>query len=370
VTVDAFECLLDAIYAAGEDHRQWEKVLAGLIAHLSVAGSALFQACDGSGLTLGTWIGSDPGAMQAYADYYYAADPIHWDAVPAGIVCPEHKLIQSAELERSEFYNDWMRPAKLEGTIGLTLIRNGNFEARLFIPRWLGSEPYSDEEVAFVQRLAPHLRRAVGLNQRLAALQGERRTFEAALDKLNTAVLLLNESGALCYCNPAGVELLKKHDGLIALQGRLSATDSSAQIQLAGAIRAALAPEGGRGGSVSLPRRHSARPLRVRIMPFGQRSDFWLAGPQVHAIVFVSDPDTPAARDATAEAMETYGLTPAEKSLMCELLAGRSLKEAAGRLEITPVTARNRLAHIMAKTDTHRQSELLQLMLKSSIPAR
>jgi len=259
VTVDAFECLLDAIYAAGEDHRQWEKVLAGLIAHLSVAGSALFQACDGSGLTLGTWIGSDPGAMQAYADYYYAADPIHWDAVPAGIVCPEHKLIQSAELERSEFYNDWMRPAKLEGTIGLTLIRNGNFEARLFIPRWLGSEPYSDEEVAFVQRLAPHLQRAVGLNHRLAVLQGERRTFEAALDRLNTAVLLLNESGALCYCNPAGAELLKKHDGLIALQGRLSATESSAQCQLARAIRAALAPEGGRGGSVSLPRRSFRR---------------------------------------------------------------------------------------------------------------
>jgi DNA-binding CsgD family transcriptional regulator len=254
--------------------------------------------------------------------------------------------------------------------LGLSLIRNGNFEAGLFIPRRRGSEPYSDEEVAFVQRLAPHLQRAVALNRRLAALQGERRTFEAALDRLNTAILLLNEAGALCYCNPAGAELLKQHDGLTVSHGRLSATGSSAQCQLAGAIRAALAPEGGRGGSVSLPRRCSARPLRVRIMPFGQRSDFWLAGPQVHALVFVSDPDMPAARDAAAEAMETYGLTPAEKRLMGELLAGRSLKEAAARLAITPVTARNRLAHIMAKTDTHRQSELLQLLLKSSIPAR
>jgi len=44
--------------------------------------------------------------------------------------------------------------------------------------------------------------------------------------------------------------------------------------------------------------------------------------------------------------------------------------EAAGNLGITRAMSRNRLARIMAKTDTHRQSELLQLILRSSIPAR
>jgi DNA-binding CsgD family transcriptional regulator len=327
---------------------------------------------DGSSSSFGASYGVETSGLKAYEEYYYAVNPLNAviSNVPVGVAVAEHKLLPRSEIERSEFYNDWSRPSDLDGSIALVLARNCRYEANLGIVRGVGSELFSDEEVAFVQRLAPHLRRAVGLNQRLAALQGERRTFEAALDRRNTAVLLLNEAGALCYCNPAGAELLKKHDGLIASRGRLSATNTGAQCQLAGAVRAALAPKDAKGGSVSLPRRHSARPLRVRIMPFGQRNDFWLAGPQVHAIVFVSDPDMPAARDATAEAMETYGLTPAEKRLMCELLAGRSLKEAAERLEITPVTARNRLAHIMAKTDTHRQSELLQLMLKSSIPAR
>ena len=68
--------------------------------------------------------------------------------------------------------------------------------------------------------------------------------------------------------------------------------------------------------------------------------------------------------------MDSYGLTPAEKKLLNELLAGCSLKEAAGRLNIARVTSRNRLARIMAKTDTHRQGELIRLMLRSSVSAR
>ena len=67
--------------------------------------------------------------------------------------------------------------------------------------------------------------------------------------------------------------------------------------------------------------------------------------------------------------MDTYCLTPSERRLLKELIAGQTLHEAADNLGITRVTARNRLAHIMAKTNTHRQSELLQLMLRSSIPA-
>lgn len=104
-------------------------------------------------------------------------------------------------------------------------------------------------------------------------------------------------------------------------------------------------------------------------MPFAQKSDFWLSGEEVRAIVFISDPGAPAG-DAIVEVMDAYGLTPSEKRLVNELLAGRSLQEAADVLNIKRATSRNRLARIMAKTDTRRQGELLQLILRSHIPAR
>jgi DNA-binding CsgD family transcriptional regulator len=104
-------------------------------------------------------------------------------------------------------------------------------------------------------------------------------------------------------------------------------------------------------------------------MPFGRKSDFWLSGDEVGAIVFISDPDA-AAGDAADEVMDAYRLTPAEKNLLRELLAGHSLQEAADALNITRATSRNRLAQIMSKTDTQRQAQLLQLILRSTVPVR
>ena len=47
--------------------------------------------------------------------------------------------------------------------------------------------------------------------------------------------------------------------------------------------------------------------------------------------------------------------------------AGRSLKDAAEFLNITHATCRTRLARIMAKTGTNRQTELHALVLRSRI---
>lgn len=143
----------------------------------------------------------------------------------------------------------------------------------------------------------------------------------------------------------------------------------SAQNILAGLMRAALAEKGARGGSVPVPRRYSPRPLLVKIMPIAQSSEFWLNSAQPCAILFISDPE-PLAGEVADEVMGAYGLTPSERRLLSELIAGRSLREAADSLNITRATSRNRLARIMAKTDTHRQSELIQLILRSSVPVR
>ena len=214
----------------------------------------------------------------------------------------------------------------------------------------------------------PHIRRAIGLNRKLAALQEDRKDLEAALGLMETAVFLLNGAGAVCYANAAGLHLLERGDGLKVRNNRLFADTSSVGHSLATLLRAALAEKGARGGSVSLPRRHSARPLIAKAMPMGRRTDFWLEN-QTSAILFVTDPDA-ASGNAADEPFDAYGLTPSERKLLRELIAGRSLQEAADALKITRVTSRNRLAQIMTKTDTHRQSELVQLILRSRIPVR
>ena len=293
--VQDFEALLDCIYAAGEDHRQWNKVLARLTSHLFGCAAALHAGTrDVTGFSFGATYQLDPEALAAYAEYYYSVNPLNsaLSRVPVGATVSDHQLVQPRDMERTEFYNDYARRFKIVGSVTIVLARDSLHEACLGVIRGLHSLiPFRDEQVSLVQRLAPHVQRALNLTRRLAALQDDRKTFEAALDRFGTAVLLLTRAGAISYCNAAGLELLEKRDGLKLNQGRLSACCSSTQNLLADLIRMALSEKGARGGSVAVPRQQSALPLIVRIMPFAQKGEFWLTIPDVRAILFISNPD-------------------------------------------------------------------------------
>lgn len=58
------------------------------------------------------------------------------------------------------------------------------------------------------------------------------------------------------------------------------------------------------------------------------------------------------------------GLTPAEARLASALLQGTSLDEAAAQLGVTRNTIRTQLRGLFIKTDTHRQSDLLRVLLR------
>jgi len=70
-------------------------------------------------------------------------------------------------------------------------------------------------------------------------------------------------------------------------------------------------------------------------------------------------PGPPAAILAKA-----FRLTPAEAKLASVIARGASPEIAAGELKISRETVRNQLKSVFAKTDTHRQSELVALILQ------
>ena len=80
------------------------------------------------------------------------------------------------------------------------------------------------------------------------------------------------------------------------------------------------------------------------------------------ALVFLLDPEALPASRALALA-SLYRLTPAECRLTDLLLQGLAVAEAAPRMCITAGTARFMLKTILAKTGTHRQSELMRSLL-------
>ncbi|HEY8008540.1 MAG TPA: helix-turn-helix transcriptional regulator [Methylocella sp.] len=98
-------------------------------------------------------------------------------------------------------------------------------------------------------------------------------------------------------------------------------------------------------------------PVIVRIWPFEGPSHSSRALLTMNAIG--PRPGPPAAIIA-----KTFRLTPSEAKLACIIARGAPPDIAARELKISRETARNQLKSVFAKTHTHRQSELVALLLQ------
>jgi DNA-binding CsgD family transcriptional regulator len=62
-----------------------------------------------------------------------------------------------------------------------------------------------------------------------------------------------------------------------------------------------------------------------------------------------------------------FGLTPAEANLAVQIAQGEPLADIARANHISIATARTQLAHVFAKTRTHRQADLVALLARVAI---
>ncbi|MGH6836843.1 MAG: helix-turn-helix transcriptional regulator [Methylocella sp.] len=65
---------------------------------------------------------------------------------------------------------------------------------------------------------------------------------------------------------------------------------------------------------------------------------------------------------------DLFALTATEARVVSQLVSGEGLARAASRLAIALSTARFHLKHILEKTDTHRQAELVRVFYEVTIP--
>ena len=119
------------------------------------------------------------------------------------------------------------------------------------------------------------------------------------------------------------------------------------------------------GGAVAISRPSGRTPYSLRVAPIR------LAGFRLHrrdpaVAVLFSDPDqAPVAPAALLH--QLYGLTAAEARLAVDLCAGDDLREIAARNGLSIATVRTHLKHLLAKTGTRRQGELVSLLLRGPL---
>jgi PAS domain-containing protein/DNA-binding CsgD family transcriptional regulator len=196
----------------------------------------------------------------------------------------------------------------------------------------------------------------------------ERARFAAALDLLRCAVILTDENGAIVYMNSSGENMLNEGASVRSRHNMITAMRPSARQELNAALKLAARADGRfsrTGWTIKLSEDHIS-PVIAHVLPLARTEFQNQPKPFAVAAIFIRDRED--ARGNAELLGATFELTPAETRLLSCLLAGRDVSEASKELRIAATTARTQLAAIFRKAGVSRQSELILLASRLSVP--
>jgi DNA-binding CsgD family transcriptional regulator len=182
-----------------------------------------------------------------------------------------------------------------------------------------------------------------------------------AFDMMETAALLLDRYGRVVRTNKVADAKLGDH--LRIVNGHLMTDDRNAATALRQLIEHAIGNAD--AGATMMPPvailRPGRRAMAVYAVPLSGVVRDVLAA--VRAIVVIRDLEE-CSQPPEAHVRNLFGLTSAEAKLATRVASSEQLEHAADELGIAYQTARNQMQAIFAKTDTHRQAEIVALFAR------
>jgi len=349
--------LVPRVYEAAARPEAWDPFLEDLARRMRGAVPVLFLIEPETGASLLERAPSlDPGWQRAYEDHYHRVDlrRRELNRRPEGTVSAGHALVPDDVLERSEFYNDFLRP---QGFFHIALalpIRSRERVAAIRVIRSLGEEPFSDEDLAPLRTLVPHLRSALHLHCELLGARRLSAGLSGALASLGVGAILLDAGGRVAFANAEAERLLAAGDGLLVQRGRLhlEAPDEDAALHR-------LAASACGGGALAISRPSGRSPLEARVIPLPAAAGE-LGAPGGAALVFVREPERACSLDPDA-LRGLYGFTPGELRVAVLFAEGRSAPSIARELGVSVETVRTHQKRLYEKTGAHGRAQLVRM---------
>lgn len=360
---DLFNLTIHAVYQSVQEADPWRSCLGLMVKYFHIANAAIVVRPSTA---------SDPGylvcvpaggeAMElAYRSKWYKFDP--FIDLPPERVMLVSDLMTDAQWQGSEFFRDYLRhdlPTDASHVMGVNIATDAGTMTRLRLHRFQHLPPFGAEDKQRLAMFVPHIKQAMSLTAHLNCNESQKQIYEEGLERLNIGVIVLDETARLLRANPTACQMLDSADGLKLVERHLAASTVAETRELQRLL----------AGAREHPKQVTAmclsRPSGRRKLAAVVRSIALVKGAQGHArpavAIFLRDPDT-LAEPAHDIARQLFGFTPAEAHLAIELLNGRSLDEAAGKLGILRNTGRAHLRAIFSKTGVTRQSELVRVLL-------
>lgn len=213
--------------------------------------------------------------------------------------------------------------------------------------------------------LAPHLQRAVQAQLGLGPLSQVRGGALDLVDQWRHGCVLVSLAGQVLYANRAANEIAAARDGLSLGCRGLRAAVATEDAALQRLIRQACSANGHEpraGGRLAISRSSGRRPYVIQVLPLRPNRASFLNGPAA-ALVIIVDCEREA-HLPPADLQELYDLTAAEAEVAIRVLKGHGLQFVANELHVSLSTVRVHLQRVFEKTRTHRQAELVRLLME------
>lgn len=364
--LEVYSRLVGSIYDRVGQPEEWPALLEDLTSFVGgrVGQLAVFSL-DGTRKPMWAVSGFDRSQYRTFLYRHATEDPrLPYILSNQGKVIRAEEGVDAAQFRETALFKEVVRPFGIEHTLVTYFAREADVMATLAAMRDEEAGAFRPAEVRRLAMLVPHLRRAFEFYALMRQASERSSDLASALDLLDAAVILTDSRLRVAHANRAAEELAKARTGLSLDKGSLAIKDSQCSRRIARAASEALAAASGdatitQAEHIAITCGESGMLYRVSLHPLSRRPAG--TGTRVKAeLAVVIRSGAPKAQENSATRLQRlFGLTSAEAILANAVASGRSLNAHAQERGIAISTVRTQLRSLFAKTETHRQGELV-----------
>lgn len=370
IEAERLTAIIASIYDCVIDPSYWPTALKALKDELLFANCAVtVHNSRTAEMTIHATVGLDD-EMLLKAPHYAAAVADLWGGPARFLSVPlEEPILQSEATPRSSwnanaYYREILLPRGLHDCVACIVVRDDTSIGAIGLGQHRDQGEVSEETMAAIRLIAPHLRRAVVIGRMFEQRDMLASTFTDFLDGMVAGACLVGADMTLLHVNAAAEAMLKRGSPVRVRNHKLCVADALADQLLTRAVAQAVGQEAFLDRrSIDIPvRDDNGMPSILQVLPLKHRSQTSHNSIQTDAVaaVFITDSATPSRPPSDALAL-LYKLTPAETRVFELVLMGMTPAEISQDVCISIPTVRTHLSRVFEKTGCERQADLVQL---------
>lgn len=368
VTSDPAELskVIGDIYDAAMEPTLWQRALGSICQFVGGSSAALFWHDSATQRSEALYLfNEDAHYTQLYFEKYMPMNPVFPAAtfMEAGVVHTTNDIIPQDELEKTQFYKEWIEPQGIVDAIAVNL-EKGTMRSSLLNIRTDKNIGMADKCMRQrLELLVPHVQRAVAIGRLFDQGEAKRDALTQTLDHVEAAVVLVGADGTIVHANDPATRMLAEGKLIAQENGRLRALSREDGV-LHNAFASAAKGDSSVGvQGVAVPLLDGAQQRWLaHVLPLtsGKRKEAGATYDAVAAVFIRKSPvETPPTLETLAKA---HKLTATEVRVLACMLKANGVKAMAEMLGLSQATVKTHLHNLFRKTGTRRQSDLVKLL--------